>query len=100
MDAYNRGYNAGISGLSEASDGSIGISGIKVVANLESFDLDEEAEAAGFYAIAYNATDGSQIDGFNTGDVVISYRGTDNPDPFTIADGASDLWNGWISGVC
>lgn len=71
MDAYNRGYNVGINGLSEATDGSAALGGVEAIANLENFDLDVQAEAAGFYAIAYRVTDGSNIDGFNTGDVMI-----------------------------
>ena len=53
MDAYNRGYNAGINGLSELSNGTAKLGPVQVVASLENFDLDEQAEAAGFYAIAY-----------------------------------------------
>jgi len=77
MDAYNRGYDAGINDLSELSDGSVTFGGIKVIANLEDFDFDGAAQAASFYAIAYQVTDGSLIDGFDAGDVIISYRGTD-----------------------
>ncbi len=47
---------------------------------------------AGFYAIACKVTDGSAIDGLETGDVIISYRGTDN---FTSLDAANDIWSGW-----
>ncbi|MAW89133.1 MAG: hypothetical protein CMJ42_21655 [Phyllobacteriaceae bacterium] len=88
MDAYNRGYGAGLSdgvnvvngvdidGFGEASDGTITIGNAKVIANLEDAEIVQEAQAAGFYAVAYEITDGS-VDGLDKGSVVISYRGTD-----------------------
>ncbi len=74
MDAYNRGYGAGVSdggtgdtdGLGET--GSIGgavidrTSAVLVDENGERLDID-----AGFYAVAYE----------RNGEIVISYRGTD-----------------------
>ncbi|MCP4071851.1 MAG: hypothetical protein GY742_08950, partial [Hyphomicrobiales bacterium] len=52
--------------------------------------------AAGFYAVSYKITDGSSVDGLDTNDVIISYRGTD--DPLGEASGA-DIWNGWIGAL-
>lgn len=78
MDAYNRGYNQGINELEE--DASIG--GLRTLTRAElniSNAQFQEWQDAGFYAIAYEVTDGSNLDGFSTGDVIISYRGTDQP---------------------
>ncbi len=75
MDSYNRGYDAGISGLSES--GGLGNATITTTLSdvLETFEAD--AQAAGFYAIAYQWN----------GETVISYRGTDNPNP--LAEGSA-----------
>lgn len=62
MDAYNRGYDAGINGLGET--GMIG----NAVISAATAEQKEGWEAAGFYAIAYNWN----------GETVISYRGTDD----------------------
>ena len=72
MDAYNRGYNPGIAGLSVG--GSIGTatigsdSSILVDANGNRID-----QAASFYAAAY--TIGSGVTGIAAGTTVVSYRG-------------------------
>ena len=62
MDSYNRGYGAGIGaapdGLGSASDGSVHVGAATVSYNLEDAGLDGSAQAAGFYAIAYDV-DGS-----------------------------------------
>ena len=47
MDSYNRGYNTGIAGLSEASDGSVQIGTATVSYNLEDAQLSNAAQAAG-----------------------------------------------------
>ena len=74
MDAYNRGYNPGIAGLSDASQTQIGNAKILQASN----SLANSAEvAASFYAIAY--TMGTGVDGIAPGSTVISYRGTDEP---------------------
>jgi hypothetical protein len=84
MDAYNRGYGAGISdGVnidSEGNDvdglGGIGSSiGSAIVINQ---NITLQAQDAGFYAVAYDTPDG----------IVISYRGTDEP---------KDVLSGWTS---
>jgi hypothetical protein len=67
MDAYNRGYNPGIAGLSEASDGTVQIGTATITKNLEDAQLSNQAIAAGFYAVAYEWN----------GETIISYRGTD-----------------------
>jgi len=94
MDSYNRGYGAGISdsgqndpdGLGEASNGTVlvGTTTVSTILGDVSQTFNAEAQAAGFYAISYTISDGSKVDGLDTGDTVISYRGT---------DAASDLWD-------
>jgi len=83
MDSYNRGYGAGIGDGENVVDGvdadGLGEAGKQVGgATVIDVDLPDGAQAAGFYAVAYEITDGSAIEGLNTGDTVISYRGTDN----------------------
>ena len=67
MDSYNRGYGAGITGLSEVSDGTTKIGTATVSKNIQDAGISAEAQAAGFYAISYDTEYGK----------VISYRGTD-----------------------
>ncbi len=94
MDAYNRGYAAGISdggagdtdGLGDAVGTQIGNA---TIAAKSSSEANSDGVAAGFYAVAYDTQYGK----------VISYRGTDNPDILGSADGASDVWKGWITGA-
>lgn len=72
MDSYNRGYNAGVGGLSDAKDTEVGSA--KVVRASSSLETSEEVKA-GFYALAYDiGADGPE--GL-AGKTVISYRGTD-----------------------
>ncbi|WP_299862490.1 hypothetical protein [uncultured Hoeflea sp.] len=73
MDSYNRGYDAGITGL--GGEGAR-IGAATITKDAEQLLSAGEAEAAGFYAIAYKITDAG-VDGLSDGDVVISYRGTD-----------------------
>ena len=85
MDAYNRGYGAGLAdGVNVDPEGNdldgLGVFGSEVGnARILTHDASAEAQAAGFYAIAYEIADGAGIDGLDTGDTVISYRGTDHP---------------------
>jgi hypothetical protein len=70
MDAYNRGYNAGVGGASVGLglSGRVGNASIEV--NSQSLDTtpgENRAEAASFFAISY--TWGNET--------IISYRGTD-----------------------
>ncbi|WP_417411865.1 hypothetical protein [Hoeflea sp.] len=82
MDSYNRGYDAGLSGL--GGEG-FGICAATIAKDAEQLLNAGGAEAAGFYAVA------SQWNG----ETVISYRGTDNANP--LAEG-SNSWNGWTPG--
>ncbi len=68
MDSYNRGYGAGVTGLSET--GGIGN------ATIRPFQEGEQSgwQSAGFYAIAYDV---SQVAGFGDVEKVISCRGTE-----------------------
>lgn len=69
MDAYNRGYGAGIDGLSDNINTGIGSAKVsETIASTSIQNLAATAQAAGFYAIAYNDP---------TYGTVISYRGTD-----------------------
>lgn len=63
LDAYNRGYDPGMAGLSDAIGSAIGQATISATPQ----DIDA-AQAASFYAVAYSWA----------GETVISYRGTDN----------------------
>ena len=66
MDAYNRGYGAGIRNLPES--GGLG------AATIRPFEVGDKNgwEAAGFYAIAYDV---SGVSGLAGASRVISYRG-------------------------
>ena len=91
MDAYNRGYDRGL----EVDGDSLGIATISTDSERELRDPDApqgtatQAQDVGFYAIAYDLS----------GEKIISYRGTDNPDALGSENGASDVWNGWITGI-
>lgn len=86
MDAYNRGYSSGIE-LPDAKGTQIGSATIsKTIADIVGFSAN--AEAIGFYAVAYDTPDGT----------VISYRGTDNP-TFNPFDETGDVWRGWLFGT-
>ncbi|MEE9313197.1 MAG: hypothetical protein V3V02_00980 [Rhizobiaceae bacterium] len=84
MDAYNRGYGAGISdgkGLKDAKGNDIDglgetgkIGSATISHTLADAVLSDQAQSAGFYAISYDTDFGK----------VISYRGTDK---------YSDLWD-------
>ena len=86
MDSYNRGYGAGIDEL-----GGIGSKlGNATISTDAGKILGADAQAAGFYAVAYKWGDTT----------VIAYRGTDNvtgKDPGSY--GGSDLVNGWLVGA-
>ena len=76
MDAYNRDYDAGISGLGEKGERI----GNAVLLDDSDVLVDENGDridqAAGFYAISYTI-EGNGVDGLSSGDTVISFRGTD-----------------------
>ncbi len=90
MDAYNREYIPGI----KIGDAPIGTA---TLLNREDFGIDDNAYQAwkdvDFYAATYKLGSGTDAE------TVISYRGTDYPDPFLVSPGASDIWNGWITGA-
>ncbi len=84
MDSYNRGYGAGVAGLSNAVGTLIGTAHIA----RRTEDGDILAQQAGFYGIAYDWN----------GETVISFRGTDNfsANP---TQGGSDVLNGWVAAL-
>ncbi|GAB5469822.1 MAG: hypothetical protein Kilf2KO_28520 [Rhodospirillales bacterium] len=84
MDSYNRGYNAGIDGLSSTINTRIGNATIRTNSTIAlGGNVDQ---SSGFYAVAYDY-DGQSI---------ISYRGTD--DPTGLVSGG-DIVNGWVIGA-
>ncbi len=85
LDSYNRGYGAGLNDLDfRANVTKIGNATIKTDSEIE---LGDDAEQAGFYAIAYEWRDPEDGE-LKT---VISYRGTSFDDwPAT-----NDITNGW-----
>ena len=104
MDSYNRGYGENVSGL--ASPGPNGSSGSSIRIGRATIlrdanDAEGVAEAAGFYALAYDLSSAG-IDGLSG--TVISYRGTNfniNWNPFTFLNSPiiSDVISGWSVGV-
>jgi len=100
MDAYNRGYGAGISdGLGETDADGKDIDGLGRIASkigvATVVNDANKAQDAGFYALAY--TVGAGVAGIAPGTTIISYRGTDS---FLNNDisGGSDPINGWVTG--
>ena len=84
LDSYNRGYGAGVKGLS-SNGGQARIRTFTIFDTAE--DPEGIAKRAGFYAIAYrNAA---------TGEVVASFRGTDVPLLDDDQRGASDAHKGY-----
>ena len=95
MDAYNRGYNAGLTNLSDTVGTQIG--NAFVLARSDSTPGSDPVNA-GFYAIAYDV---GAVSGFSAGEELVSYRGTDG----LFGTGApnipsgSDLMNGYGVGA-
>lgn len=85
LDAYNRGYNAGL-GDDVDGLGGVGenISHFTIISDSEAY-AETSGEAAGFYAIAYRNN--------LTNEIIISYRGTDLI--WANESFGSDFWNGW-----
>ncbi len=82
LDAYNRGYNPGISGMSDAAGTAIGDASIVKTGE----DSAGVAKSAGFYAVAYTWN----------GEKVISYRGT----TFELGTNTlKDVFYGWTLGI-
>ena len=76
MDAYNRGYDAGIDGLGES--GSIGNATLKPRAALGITPLEyQDWQTASFYGQAYTLD--ASVGGVPGGTTIISFRGTDAP---------------------
>lgn len=83
MDAYNRGYDAGIADGGEGDPDGLGesgqIGGARII-NPLSYGRDETAfgkwRAADFYAVAYDIDPSQIADWGNDDTTVISYRGT------------------------
>lgn len=81
MDAYNRGYNAGLGDKIQGLGGA----GSKIAnSTILNIPLPANSQAAGFYALAYD---------YN-GETVISYRGTDT----AAGPAGNDIINGWLTG--
>jgi hypothetical protein len=90
MDAYNRGYRVGLDLSSTSGSKAIGAATFYKDSSDPKFFPADDAQAAGFYSVAYQWGDKT----------VISYRGTDNRgdgDPAIV--GGSDIWNGWVIGA-
>ncbi|MDD8024776.1 MAG: hypothetical protein PHX82_16925 [Paracoccaceae bacterium] len=109
MDAYNRGYGAGIADGEGAEDTNgndldgLGGDGSRIgTATVFRQDLSEDAFDAGFYALACTAGEG--VEGIAPGTTVISYRGTDklwepsDLNPWSDAPGG-DIWNSYAQGA-
>lgn len=86
MDAYNRGYNEAINGLSSVVGTKIGNATIVSDSSVLGAGVDV---GAGFYGVAYN------LNGTN----VIAYRGTDALLSLPDNPIGSDVWNGYGLGA-
>jgi hypothetical protein len=89
MDAYNRGYGAGINDAGSNDQDGLGEAGFVGNAHILSrpSEIDYSAwQAAGFYGVAYDWN----------GQTVISYRGTDE---FSCLNGSNDIYSGWPLGA-
>jgi hypothetical protein len=86
MDAYNRGYGAGISDGGENDPDGLGLGGPIGSASIKTLDelgvsvADYAAwQTAGFYAVAYTMGSGGDVPDELRGRTVISYRGVGDP---------------------
>lgn len=97
MDAYNRGYGAGIADGDANDPDGLGESGFvgnaRILARGDGVDY-EAWQDAGFYAVAYEVQAGAW-EGLAEDTTVISFRGTDRAFGWTGSDG----WNGWGIGA-
>ena len=86
MDAYNRGYNPGIAGLSDAAGTQIG------GAVIQNVPLPDGAVPASFYGLAYKLTEAVGTSGnlIALGTTIISYRGTQRPVPKIIGQNKAE----------
>ena len=76
MDAYNRGYNAGL-GDSIVGLGLSGQIGNAIIGNPSSSEMGSPERNASFFAISYSFGTGNDVPLAQRGKTVISYRGTD-----------------------
>ena len=97
MDAYNRGYDAKIGGLSDASDGTAKIGNATVSFHLQDAQIAAQSVTASFYALAYTLD--ASVGGVPVGTTIISYRGTDQVTPSLERDTWGDLLTGWTLGA-
>ncbi len=90
MDAYNRGYNAGISlPLQDTNAQNSRIDGVQILFDSSVLGVGVD-QSASFYAIAYEDTNGN---------VTVSYRGTDSIVGSPNIWGDGDFINGWFVGT-
>ncbi len=85
MDAYNRGYGAGINFGPGSDANGTQIGGATISGNAETLLGATQVQAANFYAVSYTWNNHQ----------IISYRGTDDP---SIFNPSSDVWTGWVTG--
>lgn len=93
MDSYNRGYDPAFA--DPDTDGTEGLGGLGSQVGTARFIEESDpilSQAINFYASAYTVENGPE--GLNG--TVISYRGTDDPDP---ANAAGDFRTGWFFGT-
>lgn len=88
LDAYNRGYNAGIV-LTGTKIGNATI--VKDSEALKNNDGSRADIPAGFYAVSYSLTTGENIISYRGTDIISSWFWSDNP--------GGDFWNGWATGL-
>jgi Ca2+-binding RTX toxin-like protein len=85
MDSYNRGYDEGIILPPSINPNNIGMA---VVIKESDTQIGSTGRDASFYAVAYKD---------NSGETIISYRGTDNVGFWS--DKGGDFWNGYGTGL-
>lgn len=96
MDAYNRGYDAGMTDNGSNDPDGLGEAGSHIGnATVKAVELPQGSESVGFYAIAYTLD--AAVGTMAAGQTIISYRGTDNI--LGLGTPASDLLNGWTFGA-
>jgi len=93
LDAYNQGYDKNI------VHGQTQIGSATKISDSAILDTPSNtgvAQAASFYAVAYDVPGAALVSqGNSPGDsIVISYRGTDD---FSLFSPTSDIWSGWIT---
>ncbi|MBN8649394.1 MAG: hypothetical protein J0L55_15675, partial [Caulobacterales bacterium] len=91
MDSYHRNYNQGVFLDSPGAASDDDPEGNNQIGNVKIIDRYVD-KSKSFYAVAYEYT--AAVDGHQIGDIVISYRGTDQ---ISLAANA-DIWVGWVSG--